>query len=402
MKHYLIVFFCPFFLFAETEQIGFKLNVLFSSGSARINARYHLDLRKVGNLLEKNRTVRLLLEGHTDSIGSVSYNNILSQRRVDSIKLFLLKNYRVDPLRIISKGYGPSVPIARNSTPEGRAMNRRVDGQFRYPKGSVKKEAVVEMRKLAGKIEEPQNLFINAPVKVKVKHVHLEEKVVVAEKASEVSPYRRGIFSLTPILGIGTEEFDYRFNGRSGANFQEKTKYYPLAGVRVIAGGESIFWWGELIGRSVQFAEDRIGGILREDKGRQNIYDFAHGFGFGVSGLELFFGGGISRSIVFESNSLGEISFFKENVPMGIAKAEIDFARLRKFSFGISGGYSYFHKTLNLQKGNGVYGGVFFRIPIGMTRARLRFELIGEKIDREYTNYTQESEMGSLRFSFDY
>ncbi len=63
--------------------------------------------------------------GHTDNIGPAAYNEQLSVRRADSIKELLVKS-GVDPSKITLLGMGERSPAAENSTPEGRAKNRRV------------------------------------------------------------------------------------------------------------------------------------------------------------------------------------------------------------------------------------------------------------------------------------
>ncbi len=62
---------------------------------------------------------------HTDSIGTTSYNEQLSVRRADSVKDFLIKR-GVDPSKITILGMGERSPAADNTTPDGRAKNRRV------------------------------------------------------------------------------------------------------------------------------------------------------------------------------------------------------------------------------------------------------------------------------------
>jgi len=66
-----------------------------------------------------------LVEGHTDSVGSDAYNMKLSDRRAKSVFDYLTSR-GVDPSRLSSVGKGETMPIADNSTAEGRQQNRRV------------------------------------------------------------------------------------------------------------------------------------------------------------------------------------------------------------------------------------------------------------------------------------
>jgi len=64
--------------------------------------------------------------GHTDDIGKNKTNQILSEKRAESVKQYLVGK-GIDPVRIKSKGYGESQPIESNKTEEGRAKNRRIE-----------------------------------------------------------------------------------------------------------------------------------------------------------------------------------------------------------------------------------------------------------------------------------
>jgi outer membrane protein OmpA-like peptidoglycan-associated protein len=66
------------------------------------------------------------IAGHTDSVGNVDYNVKLSERRASSVKQYLIKK-GIDPNKVVTKGYGPTDPVADNETEEGRAKNRRVE-----------------------------------------------------------------------------------------------------------------------------------------------------------------------------------------------------------------------------------------------------------------------------------
>lgn len=68
----------------------------------------------------------IIAVGHTDSIGSETYNQGLSERRANAVKTYLV-NRGIDPNRIYTEGKGESQPVASNATREGRAQNRRVE-----------------------------------------------------------------------------------------------------------------------------------------------------------------------------------------------------------------------------------------------------------------------------------
>jgi outer membrane protein OmpA-like peptidoglycan-associated protein len=78
-------------------------------------------------MLSENPTIKVEIQGHTDSKGSDSYNLALSDRRAAAVVAYLVTNLGVDPSRLTSRGYGEGMPIATNDTDAGRALNRRVE-----------------------------------------------------------------------------------------------------------------------------------------------------------------------------------------------------------------------------------------------------------------------------------
>jgi OmpA-OmpF porin, OOP family len=77
-------------------------------------------------IVEHHPNAMFEVAGHTDSMGSDEYNLGLSQRRVDSVRTYLVQK-GVDSSRMSARGYGESQPVADNGTAEGRAQNRRVE-----------------------------------------------------------------------------------------------------------------------------------------------------------------------------------------------------------------------------------------------------------------------------------
>jgi len=101
-------------------------SVLFASNKSVILPEALARLGKVADVLLANKTRNLTIEGHTDSQGSDSYNQKLSQQRADSVRDYLVSRaYQSDLIR--SNGMGETHPVADNGTTEGRANNRRVE-----------------------------------------------------------------------------------------------------------------------------------------------------------------------------------------------------------------------------------------------------------------------------------
>ena len=73
---------------------------------------------------------KIVIIGHTDSIGAAEFNLDLSQRRAESIKLYLIKKHGIEPGRIVAEGHGKGDPIADNGNYQGRQLNRRAEFQF--------------------------------------------------------------------------------------------------------------------------------------------------------------------------------------------------------------------------------------------------------------------------------
>jgi len=85
-----------------------------------------LSLRKLADFLQQYPDRRILIEGHTDNIGSSAYNDTLSRRRADAVDLALV-GMGLSQQRVTSVGYGKEFPIADNNSDTNRAMNRRVE-----------------------------------------------------------------------------------------------------------------------------------------------------------------------------------------------------------------------------------------------------------------------------------
>ena len=101
--------------------------ILFEFNSDKITPDSYYLLDQIGNVLEKHKDWMLEISGHTDSIGTESYNMNLSHRRAKSVRNYLLENFDLFARNLIAKGYGESRPVADNGTTGGRTQNRRVE-----------------------------------------------------------------------------------------------------------------------------------------------------------------------------------------------------------------------------------------------------------------------------------
>ncbi|MEM8565388.1 MAG: OmpA family protein [Bacteroidota bacterium] len=101
-------------------------NVLFEQSKASIVASSYQELNSVVDLLRENPSMKIRLEGHTDNRGNTKQNLKLSKERVGAVRSYLVKR-GISKKRVSGKGFGGSKPIADNSDPESRKLNRRVE-----------------------------------------------------------------------------------------------------------------------------------------------------------------------------------------------------------------------------------------------------------------------------------
>jgi outer membrane protein OmpA-like peptidoglycan-associated protein len=101
-------------------------DVLFKSGSFELLPGARERLAKVSGIVLAYPTLKLQVEGHTDSIGSDDYNQQLSEARAEAVRQYLIQQGIGAP-QITARGLGKTEPIATNDTPEGRQQNRRVE-----------------------------------------------------------------------------------------------------------------------------------------------------------------------------------------------------------------------------------------------------------------------------------
>ena len=92
-----------------------------------IQGQFSDEIKGVADRLNAGEQGRIRVEGHADSTGPADYNQSLSERRAESVKDRLMKDFSVGSDKITTQGFGESKPVGDNSTSDGRAKNRRAD-----------------------------------------------------------------------------------------------------------------------------------------------------------------------------------------------------------------------------------------------------------------------------------
>jgi outer membrane protein OmpA-like peptidoglycan-associated protein len=116
----------------STEPILMPTDLLFEFGKDELAEGARLSLMKLGFLIQKNPDSLFIIEGHTDSIGSVESNLALSQRRANAVVDWLQRSLRLTAERIRAVGLGKSQPLVDpRGTQEQQSLNRRVEIKVR-------------------------------------------------------------------------------------------------------------------------------------------------------------------------------------------------------------------------------------------------------------------------------
>jgi OOP family OmpA-OmpF porin len=115
-------------VYKQGNQLVIRMRgIQFPVGQSTLTPDNYTLLSKVQQAIGTFDNPRVTIEGHTDSTGSAQMNQELSQKRAEAVKTYLVANKTLPATLIRATGYGPSRPLAPETTPEGRAMNRRID-----------------------------------------------------------------------------------------------------------------------------------------------------------------------------------------------------------------------------------------------------------------------------------
>jgi len=107
------------------------LRVLFDTNKDVIKKNSFKDVDNLVSVMKQYPDLNVVIEGHTDNVGSAAYNKKLSQKRADAVKKYMVKK-GIDAKRITAEGFGLEKPIADNATKAGKAKNRRVEAAVDY------------------------------------------------------------------------------------------------------------------------------------------------------------------------------------------------------------------------------------------------------------------------------
>lgn len=110
----------------EEGQVVRLNNIFFAFGKATLSKESFPELDRIGITMNDNKKLSIEIGGHTDNIGGNEANLKLSQDRADAVREYLIGK-GIEPDRVQSKGYGETKPVAKNDTPEGQQINRRVE-----------------------------------------------------------------------------------------------------------------------------------------------------------------------------------------------------------------------------------------------------------------------------------
>ena len=104
-------------------------NIQFEQNKSELLESSFPELDKLARLMRQNPTMEIALGGHTDNLGSPKHSKELSENRVNAVKDYLISK-GISKRRITGHGFGGSKPIADNTDPEERKLNRRVEVTF--------------------------------------------------------------------------------------------------------------------------------------------------------------------------------------------------------------------------------------------------------------------------------
>ena len=111
--------------------------IQFATGKDLIVKTSYPILNQIATVLKDNPTYLIEVRGHTDNVGNAKLNQVLSQKRAEAVRKYLIGR-GVDAKRMMANGYGDTIPVSTNATSAGRALNRRVEFEVSFEEVSLK------------------------------------------------------------------------------------------------------------------------------------------------------------------------------------------------------------------------------------------------------------------------
>lgn len=110
--------------------------IQFQTGKDLIMVKSYPILNQIANVLATNPTYNIEIRGHTDNVGDPELNQVLSQKRAEAVRKYLIGK-GIAEKRMNASGYGDRLPVSTNSTPAGRTLNRRVEFEISFEEVSL-------------------------------------------------------------------------------------------------------------------------------------------------------------------------------------------------------------------------------------------------------------------------
>ncbi|MCH8493104.1 MAG: OmpA family protein [Idiomarina sp.] len=113
-----------------TEQVSEDLRVGFAFDSARVTSDYNGDIRRLADFMKEHSDTEVVINGHTDLIGTAEYNQGLSERRARAVADILVNDHGISRSRITTVGHGMSRPVVNEISLDANAQNRRTEANL--------------------------------------------------------------------------------------------------------------------------------------------------------------------------------------------------------------------------------------------------------------------------------
>lgn len=184
-----------------TNEIVKKFSIVFDNNSSYLKPDNSRMLKESADILNSSIAASAQIDGHSDSVGKISANMILSAQRAQNVQKRLV-DLGVNPNQLSMAAHGPTKPVADNATSEGKQKNRRVDVFVRKPRPFAKLQSEQELQLEADRIE---NERLRAEILAKSR---IHATLVFQEASGAVAVNSTGTLAFEIVnTGLNTEDF---------------------------------------------------------------------------------------------------------------------------------------------------------------------------------------------------